>query len=288
MADMTNSFEPSLCGFQHQFQPVSRSFAPGTPCYWFVYLDNQLLLTKKNDRHWIPLSISPPLDQDLVESSRCIGIYDGKPCMLLTLYDGSTRLENLEPVNLRGAYSIIPEDFWIIAGRGSQIIRWHQDNNYCGRCGSAMFEPDDEMIKRCPDCSYTAYPRISPAVIMSVIKGGEILLGRSPHFPEEMYSTLAGFVEPGESAEEAVKREVMEETGIEVHNIRYIASQAWPFPHSLMLGFTAEYAAGEIAVDHAELEDAGWYSPGDMPRLPSKISIARKLIDIFLTGSSTR
>ncbi len=150
-----------------------------------------------------------------------------------------------------------------------------------------MSEVENEFVLQCTDCSYQVHPRISPAVIMSVIKGNEILLGRSPHFPEGMYSTLAGFVEAGETLEEAVRREVREETGIEITHIRYIASQPWPFPDSLMVGFTAEYAGGEIAVDTRELEDAQWFCPPNMPRLPTRISISRKLIELFLEDHET-
>lgn len=281
---MKNSFEPSLCGFLQPFQPATQHPAPGIACYWFIFLENKLLLQRHSDQFQVPFSPSPPLQNDRPAPTRCIGVYGTVPCMLLALDDENGLNENLDPINVREAYSHIQNDFWIIAGRASQILRWEQDHRYCGRCGSAMFEPDEEMIKKCPDCSFSAYPRISPAVIMLVTRGREILLGRSPRFPNGMYSTLAGFVEPGETAEEAVRREVREETGIEVNDIRYVASQSWPFPHSLMLAFTAKYASGEITVDNVELEDAKWFSAGDMPRLPSNISVARKLIELFISA----
>lgn len=123
-------------------------------------------------------------------------------------------------------------------------------------------------------------------MIMSVVRDNAILLGRSPRFPTGMFSVLAGFVEPGETLEEAVAREVKEETNIDIDDIRYIASQPWPFPHSLMVGFSARYAGGEIEADGDELEDAGWFTPNDLPRLPSKISIARRLIDLFLEDAA--
>ena len=276
----------SLCGFTQPFTPQAGLTEPDGDKYWFLFSDSRLLLERSGDSYRVPLSPLPPPAPDRHAVTRCIGMYGDTPCMLLALEDRSGFSDGLEPVNLRESYALIDTDFWIIAGRGSQILRWERDNRYCGRCGSQMTEPADEMIKRCPSCSFFAYPRISPAVIMSVTRGREILLGRAPRFPTGMYSTLAGFVEPGETAEEAVRREVLEETGIEVVNIRYLGSQAWPFPHSLMLGFTAEYAGGEIEIDRVELEDAGWFSAARMPRLPSTISIARKLIDLFLDESA--
>ena len=139
-----------------------------------------------------------------------------------------------------------------------------------------------ERGKKCPNCGELFYPRISPAVIVLIKKGNEILLARSPNFPSGLYGLVAGFIEPGESAETAVVREIREEVGIEVKNITYFGTQAWPFPNSLMIGFTAEYDSGEVLPDGVEIEDAGWFSAEKLPVLPGKISISRKLIDHFL------
>jgi NAD+ diphosphatase len=188
----------------------------------------------------------------------------------------------LTPFSLREAHVHIGTDLWTIAGRASQILRWRRDHQFCGRCGTEMQEEPQESLRKCPKCGFFTYPRISPAVIMSIVKEDKILLGRSPRFPTGMYSVLAGFVEPGETLEEAVAREVKEETNIDITDIRYIASQPWPFPHSLMVGFTARYAGGTIKVDNDELEDAAWFSAAELPRLPTPISIARKLIDLHL------
>ncbi len=139
-----------------------------------------------------------------------------------------------------------------------------------------------ERAKECPQCGLLAFPRLSPAVIVLVQRQGELLLARPYHFTPGMYSVIAGFVEPGETLEEAVVREVREEVGIAIKDIRYFRSQPWPFPHSLMIGFTATYAGGEISLDDTEIEDAGWFRPDNLPTLPGKISIARTLIDWFL------
>jgi NAD+ diphosphatase len=139
-----------------------------------------------------------------------------------------------------------------------------------------------ERARECPACSFVTYPPVSPAIIVAVRRGNRLLLGRSPHFPKGRYSVLAGFVEPGESLEEAVAREIFEEVHIAVKDIRYVASQPWPFPHSLMVGFTALWESGEIRIDEKEIEDARWFSPEDLPDLPPPSSISRRLIDAFL------
>ena len=138
------------------------------------------------------------------------------------------------------------------------------------------------MALRCPRCGMMHYPRVSPAVIVRVNRGEAVLLARSPGFPKGMRSVLAGFVEPGESIEETVRREVREEVGVEVRNLRYFGSQPWPFPNSLMIGMTADHAGGELAPQPGEIEDAAWYRADDLPGIPPKISIARRLIDDFV------
>jgi NAD+ diphosphatase len=144
----------------------------------------------------------------------------------------------------------------------------------------------DERAKICPKCGLVAYPRLSPAVIVAVLRDNCILLAHSHRFPAKFYSVLAGFVEPGETLEECVEREVYEEVGIRVRAIRYFGSQPWPFPDSLMIAFTANYAGGEIRIDHSEIADANWFSANDLPHIPPKISIARQLIDWFLEKES--
>ncbi len=188
----------------------------------------------------------------------------------------------LEP--LRPLHGRLPDAEWALAGRAFQLAEWDRTHGFCGVCGIATQRLDDERARSCPACGYRAYPRHSPAVIMLVSRGDEILLGRSAHFPPGMHSTLAGFVDPGESAEDAVRREVREEAGIEITEPRWFGSQSWPFPHSLMLGFTAEWASGEIQLDPAELESLDWFARDDLPVLPPQSSIARRLIDAWIAS----
>jgi NAD+ diphosphatase len=146
---------------------------------------------------------------------------------------------------------------------------------------------EGERAKKCPLCGLVNYPRIAPAVIVLVTRGDEVLLARANNFPAAFYSTLAGFVEPGETLEEAVRREVGEEVGITLDNIKYFGSQPWPYPHSLMIGFTADYAGGDIQVDGRELSDAAWFTRDNMPQIPPKLSIARSLIESYLTRANS-
>jgi NAD+ diphosphatase len=171
--------------------------------------------------------------------------------------------------------------FWI-AGRAFQIMDWDRNHQFCGFCGSPTRDKVEERVRICPRCGQLHYPRISPAVIVAVTRDEEILLARAHRFPQAMYSVIAGFVEPGESLEHCVHREIKEEAGITVKNLRYFGSQSWPFPNSLMVAFTAEYDEGQLTIDSSEISDAGWYSVDRLPRIPDKVSIARKLIDWFI------
>ncbi len=180
------------------------------------------------------------------------------------------------------------ETEWLVAGRAVQIIEWARTHRFCGRCGTPTELAPGERAMKCPACRLLAFPRLAPAMITLVTRGSgadeEALLAQGVQFRGPMYSCLAGFVEPGESLEGAVAREVREEVGIEVTNIRYWGSQPWPFPHSLMLGFHADYAGGEIVCDPTEIIDAQWYRRDALPPIPPGISIARKLIDVWLAA----
>jgi NAD+ diphosphatase len=177
---------------------------------------------------------------------------------------------------------------WRMIFRAYHLIHWLKNNKFCGHCGyaTAIKSLPHDFSVRCPLCNHIEYPRISPAIIVSVIKDQQILLAHSTRFPAGRYSVLAGFVEPGETLEDCVRREIREEVGIEVTNIKYFGSQPWPFPDSVMIAFTAQYANGEIKVDNDEIAAAGWFSATELPEIPAKGSISRKLIDAFVNSSS--
>jgi NAD+ diphosphatase len=185
-------------------------------------------------------------------------------------------------VDLRLLWGQVPDVQWTVAGRAVQFVEWGRTHRYCGRCGTPTEPAPGERAMRCPSCGLLAFPRLAPAVIVLVSRGEEALLARGRLFPIAMYSCLAGFVEPGETLEQAVRREVREEVGIELDELHYQASQPWPFPHSLMIGWRATWASGEITVDETEIVDAAWYRREDLPTIPPRLSIARALIDGWL------
>jgi NAD+ diphosphatase len=225
-----------------------------------------------------------------------LGTLGRQPAVSLELADGVEAPGGLAFEGLRGLFALLDEASFRLAVLAIQIVDWDRDHQFCGRCGERSEDRAGERSKLCPRCGLAAYPRLSPAVIVLVERGDEVLLARSPHFLPGVYSTLAGFVDPGETLEQAVEREIGEEVGVEVENVRYFGSQPWPFPNSLMIGFRADYAGGEIVIAEEEIEDAGWFRAGELPRIPSRISIARALIETFLderrsassSGSSRR
>jgi NAD+ diphosphatase len=192
---------------------------------------------------------------------------------------------------LRSLFGLMPDESVALAGRAAQLVEWDRSHRYCGVCAAATVRQAHERARRCAACGLSAYPRISPAMMCLVTRGREILLARNVNFPPGRYSALAGFVEAGESIEETIAREVREEVAIDVANPTYFASQSWPFPHSLMIAFTAEYAGGELTPNGHEIAEAGWFSVDNLPQLPPKVSIARALIEDTLkrlaTGHST-
>lgn len=187
-----------------------------------------------------------------------------------------------EVANLRFLYGDLDDTTFSVAGRATQIVDWAATHRYCGACATPTVRVDGERSMRCPACGLSAYPRIAPAIIVLVRKGDLALLAHGARFPAPFYSTLAGFVEPGESLEECLLREVKEEAGIEVGNLRYFGSQSWPFPHSLMVGFFADYVGGDLVLDPTEIVDAKWFRHDELPMIPPPLSISRQLIDAWV------
>ena len=264
--------------FKPDFKPPPRQ--PGS-ALWFI-LDKGHLLTKiTSERHCIPDTADLKALQISLSYKLYLGSLDGQACYAGALETGSFDDANFKLNNLRTLFGLIPDALIWIAGRGNQLLHWHLTHLYCGKCGQKTTDKIDERAKICPRCQYVSYPRLSPAVIIAILRDNRILLARNRHFKMPFYSVLAGFVEPGESLEECVTREIEEEVGITVKNIRYFGSQPWPFPDSLMIAFVSEYAAGEIVIDRTEIIEADWFSKTNLPQIPPKISIARQLIDWF-------
>lgn len=242
----------------------------------FAFHRRELLITEDG-------ALPESLDGLSVVRSQYLGRLDGVHCVSAEL---SVEIEvpaGLRLRDLRRLYGKLDVAHHAVAGRAVQIMEWDRTHQFCGACGKPTVLSDGDRSRQCPDCKFPMYPRLAPAMIVAVQRGSQILLARSPHFPPGIYSTLAGFVEPGESAEEAVIREVYEETRVVVEDVRYFGSQPWPFPNSLMLGFTAQYKAGEIDIADDELEEAGWYDVNDLPRtFPGNVSISQWLLHDFI------
>lgn len=249
---------------------------------WFIFNGNQILLNLENKLSVIPTSkIISKLQPDL-QLTHYLGELNGVHCFCSAINSHVTLQNPWKFEVLKYAHVLLSETLFKIATRALQVLYWDKTHQFCSCCGEKINIKTDERTKYCAKCDLFFYPRLSPAVIVVVERGKEILLARSPHFPPEIFGILAGFVEPGETAEETVAREVMEEVSIQVKDIRYMGSQHWPFPDSFMLGFTAQYAAGEIVVDGKEIEAAGWYTIDNLPKLPNSASIAKRLIDQFI------
>jgi NAD+ diphosphatase len=274
---------------QRQFIPsADRPSERVEPAWWFIFLKGRLLVSEESDRVTIPLSGGlEGLGLDIREEI-FLGTLEEKPCYAAALADSASAPIGMTFLDLRQIYGRVNHDLIPIAFRGLHLLDWSQKTRFCGQCGREMTVKDGPRAKECPGCGYLSFPRISPAVIVLVERGDQCLLACSPRFKDGFYSTLAGFAEPGETLEEVVEREVREETGIEVRDIRYFGSQPWPFPDSLMIGFTAQYAGGDIRVDGTEVSDAQWFSFDRLPKIPGRISIARSLIDWFVAKHQTK
>jgi NAD+ diphosphatase len=252
------------------------------PAWWFVFRGNRLLVQIKDHRANIPFTVDiKSLGLEPVRR-QYLGLWDGRHCYSAELTEETGPPEGWGFQGLRRLFGLLSEEFFWMAGRAIQIVAWDRDHQYCGRCATPTHTISGERAKNCPNCGLHTYPRLSPAIIVLIQRGDEILLARSHRHPPDRFSVLAGFVEPGETLEEATAREIFEEVGIRVKNIRYFGSQPWPFPNSLMIAFTCEYAGGEIVLEEAEMAEAAWFTVDDLPRIPGSISISRQLIDWFV------
>lgn len=242
----------------------------------FLFRGSDLLVYNDGDRSFVPSVAQVPLDQLQPHALEPI---HGFPTYTAEIPADFAPPASMRFAGLRSLHGQLDTASFRMAGRAVQIVDWDRTNRFCSRCGTPLHLKADERAKQCPSCDLLIFPRLDPAVIVLIRREGELLLARSPRFPAGWYSTLAGFVEPGESLEEAVHREVMEEVGVTLKNLRYFGSQPWPFPRSLMIGFVADWGGGEIQFAEPEIEDARWFPLDHLPGLPPAMSIARQLID---------
>jgi NAD+ diphosphatase len=209
-----------------------------------------------------------------------VGLWGDRYCQVLSVDDERLPDQGHAYRGLRSLFGAVDDELLGLAGRAGQIAEWARTHRFCGACATPMALAGGERCFKCPACGMLAYPRISPAMMVLIRKGDAVLLAMHTASPSKRFSPLAGFLEAGESVEEAVHREVMEEVGLRVHNLRYFTSQSWPFPHSLMIAFTADYLDGEIRVDASEIAEARWFGPDDAwPEALSTVSIAALLVD---------
>ena len=250
------------------------------PALWFAFRNGELAVCVAHEAHALPCCKN--LTDHGLEALRpqYLGQYGGKHCYAAEIAESAPLPESWRFMGLRDVFGAVEPGLAALSGRAYQILEWDLNHRYCGRCGGATVMRTDERSRACPACSRTTYPPVTPAVMVLITDGdGRVLLARKRGWAPGRYSALAGFVEPGETLEDTVARETREEVGVEVTNLQYFGSQPWPFPHLLMLAFTAQYAGGELRPDGVEIEEARWFDANELPRLPPGISISRRLID---------
>lgn len=250
---------------------------------WLIFMNDSILLYRDPEMH-LPTHSEMQLYRPYMVREYLLGNFHGTELFCaevnMTLADHS---DNIEWVPIRRALDHLGDAWYNAASKAISIINWDRNHQFCGRCGHDTVPTSFGFERLCPSCHLQFYPRISPSIIVLIQRDDKLLMARSHHFKPGAYGLIAGFVEAGESIEDAVHREVYEETKITIKNLRYYGSQSWPFPDSLMIGFFADYASGEIVMDSKEIEDAGWYSANNLPGRPStKLSIASKMLDHYL------
>ena len=238
-------------------------------------VNSEILLFEEDDLKWSEIE---------TDNKQFLGYLNERPCYILEVEHKSKIEDGLLFTPLRNLLGRIPDSLFTVCSRSLQLSDWNKSNQYCGSCGSKMSTHETERAKLCKCNNILVYPRISPCIIVLVTNGEDLLLAHNKNFPGTFYSTLAGFIEAGESAESAIHREVYEEVQVRVKNIQYYGSQSWPFPSQLMLGYHAEYESGEIYPDGVEIDSAEWFNYNDLPQVPTgNISISGQLIESYLS-----
>ena len=280
---MHHAYSLSTSIFKPAVQPPADDPA-GAPACWYVFRGYRLLVSQGAGGVQLPTA-NAAADLGLpLTRQQFLGWMDDRPCYAAEVAGDISPPSGWMFEGLRSLLGLLDEDQFWLAGRAVQIVDWDRTHQFCGQCGAPNGYHAHDRARVCPSCGLTQYPRLSPAIIVAVLRGDQILLARSHRHPPGLYSVLAGFVEPGETLEECVAREVKEEVDLDVENVRYFGSQPWPFPHSLMIAFTCEAPTGEIVLDRSEMAEAGWFRAGALPTVPPPPTISRQLIDWFVAG----
>jgi NAD+ diphosphatase len=262
---------------QHYIPLITPPPAADGPALWFAFQRGSIVVID-------PESAALPCCGSLAEHgvaavrSHYLGLLGEKHCYAAEIEESHPLPAGWTTLGLRDLFGMVDSTLAALSGRALQIVDWERNHQYCSRCGTPMQARTDERARACPSCRFTSYPPVSPAVMVLITRGRELLLARKAAWPAGRYSAIAGFVEPGEMLEDTVVRETREEVGVEVGALRYFGSQSWPFPHSLMVAFTAEYTSGPVRPDGVEIEEAAWFDAEALPRLPPSVSISRRLI----------
>jgi NAD+ diphosphatase len=241
-----------------------------------------MVVVKDGLSRLVPNGAVPLPDLARPDAALHLGTLDGVACIAIAIEDDIALPDGFRAFGLRELYGHVHDDHFAIAGYASQMLLWQRNSNFCPRCGSPLAPIQGEWGKQCSNCGHTMYPPVHPCTITLIHDGDRLLMTHKDGWGPR-YGLVAGFVEPGESLEESLVREVREEVGVEVDQIEYFRSQPWPFPHQIMVGFYARYAGGEIRIDEAELDDAKWFHVDALPVIPPPMSIARQLIDHWVT-----
>ena len=248
---------------------------------WFVFFQGQLLLQKQGENLQVPIGEVPPVAVPEGHKIHEVTMDNGLKVKTFAIDEAIETNDLWQMVGLRDSFNYIPLEDYLCGGKASQILYWDNHSRYCPTCGVPTVQ-ETPIMKKCPKCGLEMYPPIATAIIVLIQRGDEILLVHNRAFKRDYYGLVAGFLEAGESLEECVHREVMEETGLTIKNLRYFGSQTWPYPSGLMVGFTAEYESGTIKLQEDELTAGAFYRKDNLPHIPQKMSIARKLIDWWL------
>ncbi len=251
--------------------------------YYFAFCRGDLLMERLADgKYTVPHGTEPPTDVEPGTNILDVTTLDGVEVKTYRMAEPVTDSEKYEMCGLRASYYKLSQDLYLKAGKCEELLYWDGNTHYCGVCGAPM-AMHTQISKRCTKCGKEVWPQLATAIIVLVHKGDdEVLLVHAKNFKGNFYGLVAGFVETGETLEEAVHREVREETGLEITNLRYFGSQPWPYPCGLMVGFEADYVSGNIKLQQSELAAGAWFNRNNLPTIPEKLSIARRLIDAWL------
>lgn len=275
--------EGDVMNFVIKALPMPRE---GEKSFWFLFHKDKLLVNKKDNNASIPFGNDLSKFNISIKSRQYLGRLNNHPCFTGEVMEDTIDNPFLTSMSLRDAYNILDEDMYQLTGTAFHIMNWDRSTEFCGKCGEKTEQNEGDTSKKCPACNSRIYPKITPAILVAVVKDNKILLAKNKERKSTYFSILAGHVEPGETLEEAVSREVKEEVGIEVKNIKYFGSQPFPNPDRLMIGFTAEHSSGEIEVDNIELYTAEWYTVDNMPEIPSTIlGLSKRLINWFVENN---